>query len=93
MSIIPEVRVIKQECKKHGFVDHVIYPQCRQCQNEHLKRICEQARQNTKESPVNSTQQLKAAISLVRQQANVLHEAGAYALNSYLNVIEQRAAV
>lgn len=38
-------------------------------------------------------QQLKAAIALVRQYANVLHEAGAYSLNSFLTVIEQRAAV
>jgi len=38
-------------------------------------------------------QQLKAAIALVRQYANVLHEAGAYSLNSFLDVIEQRASV
>ena len=51
------------------------------------------ARQNTKESPVNSKHQLKAAIALVRQHANILHEAGAYSLNLFLTVIEQRAAV
>lgn len=42
------------------------------------------------EAPV---QQLKAAIALVRKHANMLHEAGAYSLNSFLDVIEQRAAV
>ena len=45
------------------------------------------------ESPATDRQQLKAAIALVRQHANVLHEAGAYSLKSFLNVIEQRAAV
>lgn len=34
-------------------------------------------------------QQLKSAIDLVRQHSGVLHEAGAYSLNSLLDVIER----
>jgi hypothetical protein len=60
---------------------------------EFIQDRIEDAPLNTAESPATDSQHLKAAIALVRQHANVLHEAGAYSLNSFLDVIEQRASV
>lgn len=58
-----------------------------------LVAITKNAALGIKELAATDRQQLKEAIALVRQHANVLHEAGAYSLNSFLDVIEQRASV